>query len=60
MKSRKISKKENHQFSDEVDYKLNNLNNLLEPILIIFVGMLVGVILISMYLPMFQLSTSIG
>jgi len=36
------------------------MNNLLEPLLIIFVGLMVGVILIAMYLPIFQLGINIG
>ena len=32
----------------------------LEPLIIIFVGAIVGVLLIAMYLPMFQLSSAIG
>lgn len=49
----------NKQFSDELEHRIAMISNLLEPIMIIFVGVLVGVILVSMYLPMFQLGTSI-
>jgi type IV pilus assembly protein PilC len=48
------------QYSDEVEYQTELLGSLIEPIMIIFLGLLVAVILISMYLPLFQLSTSIG
>ena len=54
-----IFDKLNKQYSEEMDHKLSMISSLLEPIMIIFVGLLVGIILISMYLPMFQLSTSI-
>ena len=47
-----------HQYSDEVQHKVAILNTLLEPILIIFIGLFVAVILISMYLPMFQMSNT--
>jgi type IV pilus assembly protein PilC len=47
------------QYSDELDTKIKTMNNLLEPILIIFVGGLVALILISMYMPIFQIGTSI-
>jgi len=47
------------QYSDELDTKIKTMNNLLEPILIIFVGGLVAVILISMYLPIFQMGVNI-
>lgn len=49
-----------NQYSTELDVKIKSMNSLLEPILIIFVGLMVGVILISMYLPIFQLGLSIG
>ena len=48
----------NRQYSDELEHQVGQLSNLLEPALIIFVGVLVAVILIAMYLPMFQLSNS--
>jgi len=54
-----IFEKLNHQFSDELEHRIAVISSLLEPIMIIFVGVLVGVILVSMYLPMFQLGTSI-
>ncbi len=47
------------QYSDELDTKIKTMNNLLEPILIIFVGGLVALILVSMYMPIFQIGTSI-
>lgn len=43
------------QYNDETEYQSAILGNLLEPFIIIFLGMLVGVILIAMYLPLFQL-----
>jgi len=48
------------QYNGEIDQKTEIIGNLLEPILIIFIGFLVGIILVSMYLPMFKLSTSFG
>ena len=48
------------QYSEELDVRIKTMNNLLEPVLIIVVGLLVGVILISMYMPIFQLGTSLG
>ena len=49
----------NKQYSEELEHRIGMMSSLLEPIMIIFVGALVGVILVSMYLPLFQLSTSI-
>jgi len=47
------------QYSDELEYRTSMINNLLEPVMIIFVGGLVAFILIAMYLPLFQLSSSV-
>lgn len=49
----------NKQYGEELEHRIGMMSSLLEPIMIIFVGALVGVILVSMYLPLFQLSTSI-
>lgn len=46
------------QYTEEVEYKTNAISSLLEPLIIIFLGLVVGVILIAMYLPMFQMSNS--
>ena len=48
------------RYNDEVDTKTNTLNTFLEPLIIVFLGFVIGLILISMYLPMFKLSTSMG
>jgi type IV pilus assembly protein PilC len=42
-------------YEDEVDTTIKSLTSILEPIMMIFVGGLVGVIVISMYLPMFNM-----
>lgn len=47
-------------YNNEIEQKTEIIGNLLEPLLIIFIGLFVGLILVSMYLPMFKLSTSIG
>jgi type IV pilus assembly protein PilC len=49
----------NAQYSEELEHKISMLSSLLEPVMIIVVGVLVAVILIAMYLPLFQLSTSV-
>jgi type IV pilus assembly protein PilC len=54
-----IFSKLNNQYNDELEHNISMLSSLLEPIMIIFVGVLVSIILIAMYLPMFQLSSSI-
>lgn len=48
------------QYNDEIEYRASILSSALEPFIIIFLGLMVGVILIAMYLPLFQLSTNIG
>jgi type IV pilus assembly protein PilC len=47
------------QYIDEVEYKTSALSSMMEPLIIIFLGFVVGVILVSMYLPLFQMSSSI-
>lgn len=47
------------QYNAEVEQRTTILANLIEPVLIIFIGLFVGIILVSMYLPMFKLSTSL-
>jgi type IV pilus assembly protein PilC len=42
-------------YEAEVDAKVKALTSLLEPIMIVFVGGIVGFIVISMYLPMFSI-----
>lgn len=46
------------QYTEEVEYKTGTISSLLEPLIIIFLGLVVGLILIAMYLPMFQMSNS--
>jgi type IV pilus assembly protein PilC len=48
-----------NQYSDDSEYQVSILNSLLEPVLIIFLGFVVGIILIGMYLPLFQLGVNI-
>ena len=47
----------NQQYSEEVDHQSKVLATVIEPIMMIFLGLIVGVILIAMYLPMFKMST---
>lgn len=42
-------------YEAEVDAKIKSLTALIEPLMIIFVGGIVGFIVISMYLPIFSL-----
>jgi type IV pilus assembly protein PilC len=47
-------------YEDEVDEATANLLALLEPVMICFLGVIIGGIVISMYLPMFDLISKIG
>lgn len=55
-----IFKKMSVQMEDELSHKAKMLGNTMEPIIIVFLGIMVAVILVAMYMPMFQLSTSFG
>lgn len=48
------------QYNQEVKHQAQTVTNILNPLLTLLVGVIVGVILISMYLPMFRLSSVIG
>ncbi len=42
-------------YEDEVDRSVANLMSLMEPLLLVFLGVTIGTIVVSMYLPMFTL-----
>jgi len=46
-------------YEDEVDAAIQSLTSIIEPLLMIFVGFIVGIIVIAMYLPMFKILTLI-
>ena len=48
-----------NQYAEEVEHTNARLSSILEPLFILFVGVLVGVILVAMYLPIFQLGISV-
>ena len=47
-------------YEDEVDASVENLIALLEPLMILFLGVVIGGIVISMYLPLFDLIQKLG
>jgi type IV pilus assembly protein PilC len=47
-------------YEDEVDEAVANLLALLEPVMIVFLGTIIGGIVISMYMPLFSLINKIG
>ncbi len=44
------------QYSEDVEYKTKTIGVVMEPLIITVIGAIVGVIMIAMYLPMFDLS----
>ncbi len=50
----------NMQYNTQVGQQSKLLSTIMEPLIILFVGVLVGVILIAMYLPMFKLGSVLG
>jgi type IV pilus assembly protein PilC len=47
-------------YEEEVDMAVANLTSLLEPFLMIFLGVVIGGVVISMYLPIFQMASAVG
>lgn len=43
-------------FEDEVDVAVSGLTSLLEPLLIVFMGLMVGFIVVAMFMPLFSLA----
>jgi type II secretory pathway component PulF len=55
-----VFKQLSEQYNQEVVQQSKIMTTVLEPLIILFVGGLVAVLLVAMYLPMFQLSSAIG
>ncbi len=47
-------------YDDEVDNTVANLMSLLEPAVILFLGVVIGGLVVSMYLPIFKLGAAVG
>jgi type IV pilus assembly protein PilC len=47
-------------YDDEVETAVNALTSMLEPILMVFLGGVVGGMIVAMYLPIFQLGAVVG
>ena len=47
-------------YDEEVDTTVSSLTSLIEPLLIIFLGVIVGFIVIALFLPIFSLSSLVG
>jgi len=46
-------------YDDEVDVAVSNLTSLLEPFLMVFLGVVIGGVVIAMYLPIFQMASAV-
>lgn len=47
------------QYNDEIEYRTKLMGTIIEPAIIVIIGVVVGVIMVAMYLPMFNLSNVI-
>jgi type IV pilus assembly protein PilC len=47
-------------YEDEVDVAVGNLTSLLEPLLMMFLGVVIGGVVIAMYLPIFSMASAVG
>ena len=47
-------------YEDEVDSTIQSLTSIIEPLMMIGVGFMVGIIIIAMYLPVFKMMQLIG
>jgi type IV pilus assembly protein PilC len=46
-------------YEEEVDNKVDALTSLMEPVIIVVLGLLVGGVVVSMYLPIFNLGSAL-
>ena len=46
-------------YEEEVDNKVDALTSLMEPVIIVVLGVLVGGVVVSMYLPIFDLGSAL-
>ena len=47
-------------YDEEVDASVANLTSLLEPLLMVFLGVVIGGVVIAMYLPIFNMASAVG
>jgi len=47
-------------YEQEVDAAVAGLTSLIEPVVVVFMGVIIGAIAVSMYMPMFQLGALVG
>ncbi|MFC1889977.1 type II secretion system F family protein [Thermodesulfobacteriota bacterium] len=47
-------------YDDEVDNTVNNLTALMEPMMMVFLGVVIGGLMMAMYLPIFKMASVVG
>jgi type IV pilus assembly protein PilC len=47
-------------YDDEVDAAVETLTSMIEPLVIVVLGSIIGGVLVAMYLPMFEMAGTIG
>ena len=47
-------------YEEEVDQAVENLTSLIEPFMIVFLGVVIGGLVVSMYLPIFKMASALG
>jgi len=47
-------------YEDEFDNSVDNFSQLLEPIMIVFLGVVIGFILVAMYMPIFEMGSAVS
>jgi len=47
-------------YEDEFDNSVENFSQLLEPIMIVFLGVVIGFILVAMYMPIFEMGSAVS
>lgn len=47
-------------YDEEVDAAVESLTSMIEPLIIVFLGVVIGFILIAMYMPMFSMGETVG
>ena len=48
------------QYEKEVDVSLKRITRLIEPLMIVVVGLLAGTVVIAIFLPMFEMTSNMG
>jgi type IV pilus assembly protein PilC len=47
-------------YDEEVDQAVENLTAMIEPMMIVFLGIVIGGLIVAMYLPIFKMAGAVG